>query len=191
MGGITMFRKKHAKRNLKDIGKQDFNFDYNLEKNIYYNLCAYRLKFWHKNLPSHLQFESYHHWEQYIVEKYSKYDRIGLIEFKKYLNQFVQLEKPVKEYYNMIITALLSSFFTTLVSYIVDWISDENKVIQDANLLSSILCMVSPSLIIIVVSPIIILIILITLKPFLTEKMEISFLKDYQKVIRKLIKDKK
>lgn len=185
-----MFRTRRAKRKLKKMGKQHFNFDYNLEKNIYCNLCAYPLKFTYKNLPSHLQFESYHQWKQYIEAKYNKYDKACLIEFKKYINQLVRLATPIKEYWEITITALLSSFFTTLVSSIVNFVSDENRVIQGKNLLSFILYMINSSLFIIFVSPIIILIILITLKPLLTDKMEISFLKDYHKIIKKLIKDK-
>lgn len=207
-----MFRKKHTKRNLKSIGKQNFNFDYDLEENIYFNLCAYPLKFRHKNLSSNLQFKSYHQWKQYIVEKYNKYDRIGLIEFEKYLNQLVRLEKPIKEYWNIIITALLSawfaalvvalpsddniiiqmsSLFATLVSYIATLILSNNIITYLKDLLSFILCMIKLLPIVLFIAFIIMLIILITLKPFLTEKMEISFLKDYQKIIRKLIKDKK
>lgn len=142
----------------------------------------------------------------------NKYDRIGLIEFEKYLNQLVRLEKPIKEYWNIIITALLSawfaalvvalpsddniiiqmsSLFATLVSYIATLILSNNIITYLKDLLSFILCMIKLLPIVLFIAFIIMLIILITLKPFLTEKMEISFLKDYQKIIRKLIKDKK
>lgn len=188
-GGITMFRKRLTKRKLKNIGKQDFNFDYDLEKNIYYNLCAYHLKSTCKNLPSHLQFKSYHHWEQYIVEKYNKYDRIGLIEFEKYLNQLVRLEKPIKEYWNIIISISLSSFFSYLITYLTNLVLWQKTDIQNySELLTTAVrtACVTPF-----VMFIIILVTYSTLEPLYTEKMKISFLKDYQKVIKKLIKDKK
>ena len=101
---------KKQKRTFINIGKQNYDFDINLEKDIYSYLYALRRK-QNKSLDVNLKFECYREWKQYIEKKYEKFDSNRLMEFSKYLNCVLCDEKLTNSYWNICIPILLTILF--------------------------------------------------------------------------------
>jgi len=104
---------KKQKRTFINIGKQNYDFDINLEKDIYSYLYALRRK-QNKSLDVNLKFECYREWKQYIEKKYEKFDSNRLMEFSKYLNCVLCDEKLTNSYWNICIPILLTILFTKM-----------------------------------------------------------------------------
>lgn len=116
--------KQKKKRSLNAIGKSQYNFDFQLEKTIYYYLCCKHTKKI-KKLDNKLRFNSYKQWEKYIKDKYSGCDRETLIEFSRYLNQRIRDNESGNKYWELIIpvfmTSLITEFIKVFFSTETDW----------------------------------------------------------------------
>lgn len=102
---------KKQKRTFINIGKQNYDFDMSLEKDIYSYLYALRRK---QNKLLDVKFECYREWKQYIEKKYEKFDSNRLMEFSKYLNCALDDEKITNSYWNICIPILLTILFTKM-----------------------------------------------------------------------------
>lgn len=106
-----MDKQKKYMKTLNEIGKAEYEFNFELERKIYMYLCHSRLsKRELKNLEETLRFDSYKKWKKYVCDKYRKYSADKLNEFSRYLNQAIRNTKPVIESWKLlipVITALL------------------------------------------------------------------------------------
>lgn len=106
-----MNKQKNSRKTLNEIGKSEFNFDYELQKIIYKYLCHLRLsKKEVKKLKEELKFDSHKNWKEYIENIYNKYEVDQLIEFSWYLNQGMRSTKPVSEYWKLLIPLITALF---------------------------------------------------------------------------------
>lgn len=108
---------KNQKRTFNNIGKQNYDFDINLEKDIYSYLYALRRK-QNKSLDEKVKFERYREWKQYIEKKYENFDSNRLMEFSKYLNCALGDEKSTNSYWTICIPIILTILFTKMLEMI-------------------------------------------------------------------------
>ncbi len=108
-----IFKKKKQKRTLDTIGKEEYNFDFQLEKDIYQNLCCIRIKkkVIKKLEQKNLKIYTYSEWKQYIYNKYKNYNEAQLLEFSKYLNQRIRNVKPFREVWDLFVTVIMTFVF--------------------------------------------------------------------------------
>lgn len=91
---------KGNKRSIGSLGKEYYQFDLKIEKDIYCHVC--RRKYKEEDLEDNLKFDTYIEWRQYIYNKYEHCDTEKLKEFSRYLNQRIRNIQPGKEYWNML-----------------------------------------------------------------------------------------
>ena len=102
-----MGNKSTKARSNNSIGKEQYQFDYELEKNIYSYLYGIHKKK-HKKLKEEFKFQDYCEWKRYVYNKYKEYDSEKLIGFSRYLKQKISSEKPEHEYWKICIPIVLS-----------------------------------------------------------------------------------
>ncbi len=94
---------------MEKLGKEYYDFDFLEEKNIYKYLCRRHMK---KNsikkMDNNLKFETYEQWKRYIFNKYKDYQNEKLIEFSYFINQKIRDVKPRREFWNIIITIIVT-----------------------------------------------------------------------------------
>lgn len=111
-----MFIRK-IRRNLNELGKKQYNFDYQLERNIYCYLCYEKINIKKiKQMDKTLQFKSYEEWKQYIYIKYNNYNRGQLLNFSRYLKQIQRCTEPLIKYTDFYIPVIMSIFVTQFVN---------------------------------------------------------------------------
>lgn len=175
-----MIGRKRKNRNLDNIGKDIYNFDFSLEKNVYKNLCCFNVK----DLDEQLKFNSYKEWNQYITNKYSnleEYPTDKLKEFSRYLNQRLRINKPNHEYWNICITVIITWFFTKLL----DWIFASYIYDQNFSFATNVITAIFVTVILIVL---IFFLLWKMYDPILDSNIEESFLIDYKEIIDEMIK---
>lgn len=102
-------KRKKQREHINEIGKNNYYFDYDLEKRIYcYVCCGYMKKRYEDKLDSEYKFNSYSEWRRYVYNKYEWYCKDGLMEFSRYLNQGIRNVKPSREYWSLVVPVLLS-----------------------------------------------------------------------------------
>lgn len=122
-----MLKKDRKRRNINAVGKDNYKFDYELERDIYYYLCCKHIKQKRLNAMSeNVKFDSYMQWEQYIFDKCADYPYEKLIEFSKYLNQRIRNKKPGHEY----LAIIGPIFFTIIATRLPEIIEELNKIIS-------------------------------------------------------------
>lgn len=114
-----MFKKKKQKRTLDVIGKEEYNFDFQLEKNIYKNLCCIHVKKKHirKLKQENLKFNTYSAWKKYIFNKYKNCNREQLLEFSKYLNQGIRNTEPSGKYWELVVPVIMTLVLTSFLNF--------------------------------------------------------------------------
>lgn len=116
-----MSKRKKDKRTLDNVGKKNYEFDYDLEKSIYEYLCCSGIKKKKlQKMSENIKFESYRGWKQYIKGKFKKYPNEKLEEFSRYLNQRMRNVKPRREYWSLVLPVILSMMITELPKMIAD-----------------------------------------------------------------------
>ena len=61
-----------------------------------------------KKMDNNLKFETYEQWKRYIFNKYQDYQNEKLIEFSYFLNQKIRDVKPRREFWDIIITVIIT-----------------------------------------------------------------------------------
>lgn len=173
--------KKKKKRSLNLIGKRKYDFDIKLEKQIYSCLCcSYGAKKAFKKLDAKLKFNSYHEWRQYVCNKYKGYHKKELIEFSRYLNQNMRNIRPLKEFWDLFVSIILTVLFTIGADKLLNFHLDYIK----GSLLNFVIIYLL--LLIIFVSPILMLIRQIII-PIFDNNIEENFFRDYKEIIDDMI----
>ena len=180
---IHIIRKKEKYgRIFNEIGQEQFQFDYDLEKNIYSHLCCMCFEGEKtEELDSTLKIETYKEWKRHIEEKYRNYDSDQLTEFSKYLNQRLRGLKPDSDF--------LKTVFAVMLALVVeggfDIILDNQIKYGDLNVASVLV--IESILSSVVVIPIIFFGI-IAVKPIIQNDAEQNFLTDFKEIIDGMIK---
>lgn len=108
-----MNKQKNNRKIMNEIGKSEFNFDYELQKISYKYLCHLRLsKKEMKKLKEELKFDSHKSWKEHIENIYNKYEVDQLVEFSWYLNQGIRSTKPASEYWKLLIPVITAFLLT-------------------------------------------------------------------------------
>lgn len=114
-----MSKQKKYRKTLNVLGKTEYEFDFNLEKRIYMNLCHLHMKKREeKSLREELKFNTYKKWKNYVYTKYKNYDEDKLNEFSRYLNQRIRNIKPGHEYWNLLIPVIVTIFFAEGIDFL-------------------------------------------------------------------------
>lgn len=108
---------RKEKRTFAGIGKKQYEFDLQKEKDIYSYMQGMRVKK-PKKLEEKLKFDSYCEWKKYVQNKYNGYDSKKLLGFSRYLKQGIRNVKPSKEYWNYFIPVLITLGVTKLFEVI-------------------------------------------------------------------------
>ncbi len=176
--------KRKYVRNFRGVGKSRYKFEFNLEKNIYSNLCLCRIKKKElKKIENKLKFTTYSEWKHYIYNKYKDYDKEFLSEFSRYLNQGIRNIQPGREYLNLAIPIILTIVFTEFIE----------RILEINNILSEF-----PLLICVIMIPILLIILFVpffyfiwnTLSPVWDNNIEENLFKDYKEIIDEILKEK-
>lgn len=179
-----IFKKKKTKRSFKSIGKEEYNFDFQVEKDIYQNLCCNRVK---KKViemleQKNLKFYTYSEWKQYIYNKYKNCNRAQLLEFIRYLNQGIRNVKPFREVWDLFVTVIMTLVFVeggkALIEKLESLKSNDDIIIEYLTVL-----------IFIVIT--IFWVIRQVVMPILDNDIEKHLYKDYKEIIDEMIKEKK
>lgn len=179
--GCNMARKYN--KNFKNLGKSRYNFEFELEKIIYSNLCLLRVKKKElKKIVNMLEFNTYFEWKQYIFNKYKNYDKEYLLEFSRYLNQGIRNIQPGREYLDMFIPFILTFSITELLRQLFEI----NNILSDISGKSSVICL----LILIFWLTSFFYIIWSTLMPIWNNNIEENMFIDYKEIIDELIEQK-
>ncbi len=179
-----MIKYKKNKKALKGIGKKYYEFDFELERNIYCYLCCIRVKSRKlQKLKKELKFESYKQWYTYVRNKYKNFDKDVLIEFTRYLNQQIRNISPEHEYNSITATVVLTVFLTSLV----DKLMSMKISFGGLSEISTIVVILILELFIAIPM---IFIIVQTTKPIYDSSVNVDFLRDYKEIINELITEK-
>lgn len=174
-----MLMKKENKRSLVLIGKQQYDFDIELEVMIYRYLCYERIKkIEFKKMESKYKFKSYKQWKQYIHDKYIKYSNEELEEFSRYLNLKIRRLNPQKQYRNLTFPILCTIAFSKMVDFFV-----KNHVEFSKNIIAFLIFLLLTLFlgveILIMLAP--------SVKFIFDDDIEENMLKDYKEIIDGMI----
>lgn len=172
--------RKHRKtqRELNEIGERWYDFDFRLQRNIYYYLCCVKIK--KKDFRKlDLKFESYQQWKQYVRDKYDKYDKDMLNQFSRYLNQRIRNIKIYGQYGNILGGIILTLGLTLIVDmFLGSYFQIDFKRISVISLL------ILMQIVFTAVT------VYYTSKPVIDNSMDENFLKDYKEIIDEIIIEK-
>nr|WP_296093270.1 hypothetical protein [uncultured Dorea sp.] len=173
-----------------EIGKREYDFDYEKEKRFYSYLCFQKTK--KKKFESDLQklnkgrkgneqytFESYTNWKKYIVEKYKsdKYSLETLIDFSAYLNWGSIRLHPGREGWSILSAAYVTLLFTEISKLLIPSC--------EINSITWVLIML------IILIPLVYIVTLNVLSPIYDNNIVENMYIDYKKVIDELIEERK
>lgn len=114
-----MIRTKR-KNCIKEIGLEEFKFDYGKELSIYlFAKGEYLLPERMKIIDIEKRFNNHEEWRNYIRDKYNLFSKNKLEEFRRYLIHKERRHRPIAEFTGPYISALLSAFMSYFVSYFV------------------------------------------------------------------------
>lgn len=185
-----IFKKKKTKRSFKSIGKEEYNFDFQVEKDIYQNLCCNRVK---KKViemleQKNLKFYTYSEWKQYIYNKYKNCNRAQLLEFIRYLNQGIRNTKTGGKYWELLIPVIMTLVFTYLFNYFGGLKLD----LSGIPITGVIICILIIGICISII-PIILIIALVwnTVKPMYDNFADKNLFVDYKEIIDEMINKEK
>ena len=102
------------KLRLRKLTFDTFLFNEKKEKAIYDYLCKKKLN--RKLLTDEVKFESFHSWEQYIVNRYEAYSKASLIELSKFLNCRLRKYKKCNNWLREIWAACMSGVFALVIA---------------------------------------------------------------------------
>ena len=180
-----MLKKGRKRKNINHVGKENYDFEYESERDIYYYLCCRRIKRKRlKAMSENVMFDSYMQWKQYIYDKCADYPNEKLFEFSKYLNQRIRNIKPEREYFAIVCPI----FLTLLLSQFPEIIEGLHKIeLQDVPFSVVIFLVIFTCMMMI---PIIYFIYRIV-SPIWDSHDDENFLMDYKEIIDCLLKERK
>lgn len=120
------------KKKLNKYMIDTFEFNIKEEKLIYKYLCKEDLtKRQKRKLTEDIKFERFKDWEDYIINKYKKYDAKSLNEFKKMLNILFHNSNEFTAYNKNVCTAYISSAMTILLRDCIDGLQENMGIISN------------------------------------------------------------
>lgn len=175
-------KKVKNKRTLGTIGKEQFDFEISKEEDIYLNCCGLLKKSKEKKMEC--KHSTYSEWENGIQKKYEGTNRDFLEEFSRYLQNLINVNYPILEYNHLVVSGLISVSFSILgAEFIRNWDFQPNASFWENYIFSMVMFCILIGAIVFVM--------LITFSPVKDQSMRIVFLKDYKKVIDKLVECKR
>lgn len=176
---------KRKEKKLDKIGKIIYDFDFELEKDIYDYVCCEKKCI---KLEEKFLFDYYHEWERYVQDKYVEYSEEKLYDFSKYLKLRLKNVAPDHEQMNIYIALLM----TYLITEIFDVIKPAQLSISEESLVADVILF--GIVFVIIIIPVV-LIVLIFAKMFLritkSYHKEKNLLEDYIEIIENMIKERK
>lgn len=176
-----MKNEKKCAKLLVQVGKDEYNFDYEEEKAIYDFLCYRPLGKKQKVNDKH-KFVLYSQWEQYICQKYQKVSSEKLKDFSRYLNLRKRQIKPNYESQKILVTIIL----TVVINTSIDTLFMIYKEKITCIILDIIACIIT-----IIVAFIIALMATQLLDILEIDDVEENFYNDYKEIIDKIIENRK
>lgn len=166
--------------NVRNIAAS-YKFDESYEMNIYKYLCCRKMKKKIKEkMDNDIKFITYHQWENYIQNKYKNLNKSELKEFSHFLNLRIRNLKPEHEYWNIVITVLLTILTEKAYNEFINMTINESDNI--AKIIGQFLFVIGVG-----ASIFIILIVKIT-KSIWDVSDKSDFYSDYKKIIDNMIK---
>lgn len=178
-----MFAKKEQKRTAYSIGKEQFNFDFELEKNIYSHVYGI-LPRKYKKLKEKYEFENYSEWKEYVQNKHKDDSSEKLSDFGRYLQQMNENEEPTSSYWNICIPIFMSLIITNIPEMIKDF---QEIDFSGMSILFIIICVL---IICALITPLIIYLLYNILLPLWECNLRKNLLRDYREIIDVMIKNK-
>lgn len=175
MGKRTIY-----KRNLDNVGRDKYRFDFRFEKCVYKYLCMNRLnRREKKRLTDEVKFVYYRDWKDYICRKYKDYSKEDLQEFSRYLQQRTRGLQPGIDYWKGFVSGVLALMLSSVANGVVF-----NKFDLQGNKWCGILLMFIMELVVIVF---IFAIVYITMSPMYEMNTEYNLCEDYKEIIDGLL----
>lgn len=174
--------RKDRKACINDIGKKIFNFDFEEEKIKYQYFSGIKMsrQNWDK-MQKYEKSRSYYEWKRAIEKKHKEKTRKQLKEFEHYLDNRINTISPQKDINGILCSVALATVATVFVNY-----ADKiNIIVEKNNLMITLIVAIILSIIILL--PILWVVTSVIL-PIWTTSLEITFLKEYQKVIKEMLK---
>lgn len=167
---------------MNDIGKKEFGFDYKEESIKYKYLIGERMNLseW-KMMGGCEKCNSYSEWEKTVMENNKAKTRKQLKEFDHYLENRINMIKPEKEVYIILCSVILTNLTTAFLENLE---VTDNIVITENPIVLFISYVIGILLEIIAVFWVMYKVI----SPIWSTTFESAFFKEYQRVIRKMIK---
>lgn len=182
---------KKQKRNVTTIGKENYEFDYSKEKNIYCYLCGIDCKKKKiQKLRNNEKMNTYAGWKQYVYKKYEGYPNEKLEEFSRYLNLRIRNLKPNQEYLNIVVPILATLVITEISDFLMDLAIIEPNIQIDLSVCSLVKLFLFFFIITLVAIILFIVFLVKVANPIWENHTEEKMLEDYKEIIDSMIKSK-
>lgn len=183
-GGKNMIRTKR-KNCIKEIGLEEFKFDYGKELSIYlFAKGEYLIPKRMKIIDIEKRFNSHEEWRNYIRDKYKFFSKNKLEEFRRYLVHKERRHRPIAEFTGPYISALLSAFMSYFVSYFVT-----EEIVAVKLEIEPIYKILLFCFAFVVLFSTFVWVVAGCMKLFISNGVEEGFLEDYMEVITEMLKE--
>lgn len=165
-----------------NIGREKFDFDFNLQYSIYKYLYCEKLsdKTYHK-MEKEYDFRTYKEWKEYVENKYNLFKKSELKEFLRFLKMQSLKSSNIDNGSQIFYSAVVASGVTLLTNFLIDYL------INDFELKNTILFALGYMFIM----PFFVYVVYDILSYLFKNKLEIKFYEDYIEIIEKILKHKK
>lgn len=183
-----MLMKRKKKKYYREIGEQEYKFDYKKEKNIYMYYCLNKLSKKEEKEIRKLQDEKeifgnkYCDWKKYIYKKYEKYSIEALENFAHYIQQGTRNNKVIRVYNTMTLPVIITLVLTIMFEKVIEDILINN--IENKSLATEVVVI---GIFICVLS----YIAWIVITTIFDDSVEKNMYSDYLRIIKEMIKKKK
>lgn len=177
----------------KKWGKRYFDFDEELEKNIYFFICKENIgnKYLKKLEKKKVLYDTYSQWNDYVTCKYKAYSLKSLKEFAAYLKQRARkmhvysifAEQNMAPFIIGFVTAVMAEPFGTLIAQYANMLK--------ADLISGLVAYAFLLVFILIISGLVVPIINSIIDNITNRATKKAFFEDYINVIEELIVEKK
>ncbi len=165
-----------------NIGREKFDFDFNLQYSIYKYLYCEKLsdKTYHK-MEKEYDFTKYKEWKEYVQNKYNLLKKDELKEFLRFLKMQSLKSSNIDNGSQIFYSAFVASGVTLLTNFLIDYL------FKDFEFQSTVLFTLGY----IFIMPFLVCVVYNILSHLFMNKLEIKFYEDYIEIIEKILKHKK
>lgn len=162
----------------ENIGREKFDFDFNLQYSIYKYLYCEKLsdKTYYK-MEKEYDFRTYKEWKEYVENKYNLLKKDELKEFIRFLKMQSLKSSNIDNGSQIFYSAVVASGVTLLTEYLIKDIGFKNTSLFALGY--------------IIIMPIFVYVVYDILSNLFKNKLQIKFYEDYIEIIEKILKHKK